>query len=82
MKVVKTGFALGISVAVIYLLCVIWGVIFPSWPIKHATVEQLFPYVIWTDITHLITITLRLFVAGWVMGVVYAWVYNLLGKNK
>lgn len=82
MKTVKTGFAMGITLAVLYLLCLVWGAIFPNWPVKHTTIEVVFPYLVWTDINHLIASALRFFIAGFAGGTVYSIIYNLLGKNK
>lgn len=81
MKVVKTGFTLAITAAVIYLLCVVWQAIFPNWPIKQSTIGEQFPFIIWTNTAHLVLVTIKLFVFAGIIGSVYAWLSNHLGKE-
>lgn len=72
---------LGLWAAVTYSLCVLGGVLFPSFPIRHQTLELILPGFSWLTAGSFVLGLVESFVLGAYVAVVLVTIHNLVARR-
>lgn len=73
--------ALGLTAAISFVLCVIWGSLTPESAHMHAFLEQVLPAFEWLSVGSFFLGLIESFLWGFYGGIVFVPIYNLLHKR-
>ena len=73
--------SLGLTTAISYLLCVVWGLITPEALHMHGFLEQVLPAFKWLSPWAFALGLVESFLWGFYIGIVFVPIYNLLHKR-
>ena len=74
--------ALGISAAISFVICVLWGLLLPEAFHMHRFLEMVLPGFTWLSVGSAILGLVESFLFGAYVGVVYVPVYNFLSRRS
>ena len=63
---------------VLYVICVLWGLVTPNTLHMHGLLEQLLPGFVWISLPMFFLGMVESFLFGAYAGAVFAWIYNRL----
>ena len=66
---------------VLYVICVLWGLVTPDVLHMHGLLEQLLPGFFWISLPMFILGMVESFLLGAYAGAVFAWIYNKLSAR-
>ena len=75
------AWSMGLTTAVSFVLCVIWGLLTPESVHMHSFLEQVLPAFKWLSIGSFFLGLIESFLWGFYGGIVFVPIYNLLHKR-
>ena len=75
------AWSMGLTTAVSFVLCVIWGLLTPESVHMHSFLEQVLPAFKWLSIGSFFLGLIESFLWGFYVGIVFVPIYNLLHKR-
>ena len=82
MRLIPTGHALSIFLAITFTLCVGWGLVTPASLHMHGAWEQLLPGFEFISVSSFFIGLLGAYVYGWYIAIVFVPLYSLFNRKN
>ena len=81
LRVKTTSLALGLTFAISFVLCVLWGILLPEPVHMHQFLELVLPGFTWISVGSAVLGLVESFLFGVYFGLVYVPIHNWLSRN-
>lgn len=82
MRLIPTGHALSIFLAITFTLCIGWGLVTPASLHMHGAWEQLLPGFKFISVSSFFIGLLGSYIYGWYIAIVFVPLYRLFNRHK
>lgn len=81
LRIKTVSLALGLTFAVSFVVCVLWGLVLPEPVHMHAFLQMVLPGFTWISVGSAVLGLVESFLFGVYFGVIYVPIYNLLNRT-